>query len=77
MTGPAGLTAPIRPVKAGGGTAAFATACRGCPLAAQCTTSPAGRRFTIGRCEAELVRARATQADPAWRPEYRATRPKV
>lgn len=36
-----------------------------------------GRTITIGRYEAELVRARTTQSDPAWRVDYRATRPKV
>ena len=36
-----------------------------------------GRRVRIGRYEAETVRARATQQDPAWRAEYRATRPRV
>ena len=65
VTCPGGVTAPRRPVKAGGGTAAFVAACRGCPLAAQCTTSAPLRRFTIGRYEAELARARTTQADPA------------
>ena len=67
----------IRPAKAGGGTAAFATACGSCPLAAQCTTAAAGRNIKIGRYEAELTRARTTQQDPAWRADYRATRPKV
>ena len=49
----------------------------GAPLAAQCTTAKAGRVIRIGRYEAELVRARSTQADPAWRADYRATRPGV
>jgi len=65
VTCPGGVTAPRRPVKAGGGTAAFVAACRGCPLAAQCTTSAPLRRFTIGRYEAALARARTTQAVPA------------
>jgi hypothetical protein len=77
VTCPADVTVPIRPAKAGGGTAAFGTACAGCPLAAQCTTGKTGRTIRIGAYEGELTRARATQKDPAWRAEYRATRPKV
>ncbi len=77
VTCPAGVVVTIRPAKAGGGTAAFAGACHGCPLAAACTTAKAGRVIRIGAYEAELVRARTTQADPTWRAEYRATRPKV
>jgi Transposase DDE domain/Transposase domain (DUF772) len=77
VTCPANVTVPIQPAKAGGGTAAFAGACAGCPLAAACTTAKTGRTISIGRYEAELTRARATQQDPAWRAEYRATRPKV
>ena len=77
VTCPADVTVPIQPAKSGGGTAAFAGACAGCPLAAQCTTAKTGRTISIGRYEAELTRARATQQDPTWRAEYRATRPKV
>jgi len=43
VTCPAHVTVPIRAAKAGGGTAAFAGACAGCPLAAQCTTAKTGR----------------------------------
>lgn len=74
---PAEVTVSIRPAKAGGGTAAFGAACTACPLAAQCTASKTGRTITISAYEAELTRARSTQKDPAWRAEYRATRPKV
>jgi len=77
VTCPADVTVPIRAAEAGGGTAAFAGACAGCPLAAQCPTAKTGRTISIGRYEAEPTRARATQQDPAWRAEYRATRPKV
>ena len=77
VTCPAHVSVAIRAAKAGGGTAAFATACGGCPLAAACTTSATGRTITIGRYEAELTRARTTQQDPGWRADYRATRPKV
>jgi len=77
VTCPAGMVATMRPVKAGGQIAAFGAACAGCPLASACTNAKDGRRIRIGIYEAELVRARTTQADPAWRAEYRATRPKV
>jgi len=77
VTCPAHVSVAIRAAKAGGGTAAFATACGGCPLAAACTTSATGRTITIGRYEAELTRASTTQQDPGWRADYRATRPKV
>jgi hypothetical protein len=57
--------------------AKFGTACTGCPLAAQCTSSPTGRTITISRHEAQLTRARTAQADPDWKADYKATRPKV
>ena len=76
---PAGVTVPIR---ASGrdrhaGEARFGAACRACPLAARCTSARDGRRITIGPHEARLAAARILQADPAWRADYRATRPKV
>jgi hypothetical protein len=74
---PGEQTTRIRPATHGGGTAAFGSACQGCPLVAQCTSSAAGRTIRIGPHEVHLAKARATQADPAWRAEYRATRPKV
>ena len=70
VTCPGQVSVAIRPVKNGGGVAAFGTACAGCPLAAQCTTSPAGRTITISAYEAQLARARAAQADPAWQADY-------
>jgi len=77
VTCPGQVSVAIRPVKNGGGVAAFGTACAGCPLVAQCTTSPAGRTITISAYEPQLAGARAAQADPAWQADYRATRPKV
>jgi hypothetical protein len=80
VTCPAGVTVPIRPVLGHdrhAGKAEFAAACTGCPLAAQCTTAKTGRSITIGHHEAILAAARARQADPAWKADYRATRPKV
>ena len=77
VTCPGQHTTRIRPAKTGAGTAVFGSVCVSCPLVAQCTSSAAGRTIKIGPHEAELARARATQADPAWRAEYPATRPKV
>jgi hypothetical protein len=37
----------------------------------------AGRSITIGHHEARLAAARLRQTDPAWKADYRATRPKV
>jgi Transposase DDE domain/Transposase domain (DUF772) len=79
VTCPAGVTVPIR---ASGrdrhaGEARFGAACRTCPLAARCTTAREGRTITIGPHEAQLAAARIRQADPAWKADYRATRPKV
>jgi hypothetical protein len=78
VTCPAGITAVIR-VRGGrhAGAASFGTACRTCPLAAQCTTAPYGRTITIGLHETLLAAARIRQADPAWKADYQATRPKV
>ncbi len=77
VTCPAGTTVLLRAAACGGGTASFGRACTGCPLAAQCTSSSAGRTISVTRYEAELVRARAIQTDPAWKDDDRATRPKV
>jgi hypothetical protein len=78
VTCPAGVTVPIRPATGRhAGTARFAAACRTCPLAAQCTTAKEGRTITIGPHEARLAAARTRQQDPAWKADYRATRPKV
>jgi Transposase DDE domain/Transposase domain (DUF772) len=59
------------------GKAEFGPACASCPLAARCTTAKAGRTITIGHHEARLAAARLRQTDPAWKADYRATRPKV
>ncbi|MBA3878004.1 MAG: DDE transposase [Anaerolinea sp.] len=76
VTCPAGRVAPLR----GAGPvaiASFGAACAGCPLAERCTSSTEGRTISVGAHEAQLARARAAQRDPAWRADYRATRPKV
>jgi hypothetical protein len=74
---PGGVTAPIRPARAGGGTAYFTSACAACPLRVQCTTAAGGRSVSIGPHEQTLTEARARQTDPAWVADYRANRPKV
>jgi len=77
---PNGTVAPIRPVKdhaRHAGKADFGKACATCPLRGQCTDARTGRSITIGRYEARLAAARTRQQDPAWRADYRATRPKV
>jgi IS5 family transposase len=78
VTCPNDVTVTIRWAANGGrGLAYFAQNCSTCPLRAQCTTSAAGRQIAIGQHEAALARARQRQTDPAWRDDYRATRPKV
>jgi hypothetical protein len=77
VTCPAGVTVKLGRAKDGTGVAKFAAHCATCPLAEQCTMSHLGRKVRVGVNEAALARARAEQADPAWRADYRATRPKV
>jgi hypothetical protein len=77
VTCPAEVTVKIGRRKDGGGVAKFGAHCDSCPLAEQCTTSHLGRKIRVGVNEAALARARAEQTDPAWRADYRATRPKV
>jgi len=80
VTCPNGVVAPIRASTGEGrhaGRADFGGACVACPLRAQCTDSKTGRSITIGRHEARLTAARTRQQDPAWKADYRATRPKV
>jgi hypothetical protein len=77
VTCPAGVTVVISPHRKGGGMAYFRDACATCPLRSECTKSTGGRTIGIGAHEEALARARARQVDPAWRSDYRATRPKV
>ncbi len=74
---PAGVTTTIKPAGTGGGMAYFGAACASCPLAVQCTAAKGGRTISVGPHEEQLGRARVAQQDPAWRQDYRATRPKV
>ncbi len=77
VTCPGAVTASIRPARAGGGTAYFASACPECPLRTGCTTAAGGRTVSVGPHEQTLTDARARQSDPAWVADYRRTRPKV
>jgi hypothetical protein len=77
VTCPAEVTVTIRRHKDGSGTAAFNDACATCPLRDSCTASPSGRVVNVNRNEEALAAARSRQTDPAWRDDYRATRPKV
>lgn len=77
VTCPSGLTVAVRRRRDGSGTAAFKDACASCPLREQCTASRTGRVVNVNRNEAALAAARERQRDPAWRKDYRATRPKV
>lgn len=76
VTCPAGHTVAIRFRPSGEGAAGFAAHCDSCPSRERCTTAT-GRTITIHEHEQLLQDAKATQADPDWRAEYRATRPKV
>ena len=73
---PAGHTTTLRS-SGEGQIAHFAQACAGCPLAAQCTTAQGGRTVHVGPYEQQLATARKRQSDPAWKADYKATRPKV
>jgi len=77
VTCPNGVTVAIRRHRDRRGLASFATNCSSCPLRPQCTTSKTGRQITINPNEEILTQARTRQTDPAWRDDYRATRPKV
>ncbi len=76
VTCPAGRVAPLIR-HAPGFEARFRSACATCPLAARCTTAAGGRSIEIGPHEALLTAGRSASRDPAWRDDYRATRPKV
>ncbi|OKI41567.1 IS1182 family transposase [Micromonospora sp. CB01531] len=80
VTCPNQVTIAIRPITGHdrhAGKADFGRACTDCPLRTQCTESKTGRQITISRWETHLTTARTRQTDPAWRADYRATRPKV
>jgi hypothetical protein len=74
---PAGHTVEIAPSREGEGLARFGKLCAGCPLRAQCTGSKDGRTIRVHPREATLQRMRQAQQSPAWKAQYRATRPKI
>jgi hypothetical protein len=76
VTCPAGNTVALKPA-GDGQLAQFGAACAGCRLAAKCTTAASGRTVSVGPYEQQLVRARQRQSDPAWKADYKQTRPKV
>jgi hypothetical protein len=77
VTCPAGEEVTIRRSPSGDGIAYFESACAGCPLRSDCTSSDNGRTIQVGRHEAVLAEARAQAQDPRWLEDYRATRPKI
>jgi hypothetical protein len=77
VTCPNGVTVVISRNRKGGGLAYFKDACTTCALRPQCTTAAGGRTIGISAHEEALARGRLRQRDPAWRDDYRATRPKV
>jgi hypothetical protein len=79
VTCPAGVTVEFgkRGHQRHAATARFGGACGGCDLAAQCTSSAAGRSITTTAHEEHLAQARTRQQHPDWQADYRATRPKV
>ena len=77
VTCPNAVTVPIRRGVHGDGIAYFADACARCPLRDECTQAANGRTIRVGVYEAVLAHHRQRQQDPAWRDDYRATRPKV
>ena len=77
VTCPAGVRVEIRRGRGGDGAARFGAACDGCEQRRLCTEAKGGRTIRVSRHEAVLADARSRQRDPAWRHDYRATRPKV
>jgi hypothetical protein len=74
---PAGQLVPLRRSKDGAGRASFGATCNQCPHKPSCTTSKDGRTVNVHAKHEVLDHARKRQRDPAWRQNYRATRPKV
>jgi hypothetical protein len=77
VTCPSGQLVQIRRQGDGSGLASFGIACKTCPLAPSCSTAKGGRNIRLHAHERILSEARTRQKNPAWRANYRATRPKV
>ena len=72
-TCPAGVTRPI----SSKGHVTFGIACRDCPLASQCTTSPRGRKLVLTAHDRLLREHRARAKTPEFQQPYRQHRPMV
>ena len=77
VTCPNNVTVSIRRGVHGDGIAYFAEHCISCPRRGECTDAAGGRTIRVNIFEAALARARERQANPDWRADYRANRPKV
>ena len=74
---PAGVLVQLRRRADGSALAKFGQHCTRCSKRDACTSSEHGRVVHVHRKHDVLQRARARQADEAWKRHYRATRPKV
>jgi IS5 family transposase len=73
LTCPNGLTRPITVKR----KVTFGSACKGCPLRAQCTTSVSGRKMDLHPNETLLRAARRQAETPEFQKVYRQHRPMV
>ncbi len=73
VTCPAGVVRPLTRSR----SVRFGVACRGCPLAARCTTAKDGRSLTLHEHDALQREHRQRAKDPAWQADYRQHRPMV
>jgi len=73
LTCPNGITRTLTTTRA----AIFGVACRGCPLAPRCTTSPQGRTVRLHEHDALQREHRARAADDGFQATYRTHRPMV
>lgn len=73
LTCPAGVTRTITAKN----NAIFGTACRGCPLAEQCTASTSGRTIKMHEHDQLMREHRQRAADPGFQHTYRTQRPMV
>ncbi len=76
-TCPQGATVKLRVLSNDRMQANFGAYCKDCPLRSKCTTSTSSRVLTIHPKFDKLHAARERQRSPAWKTDYRATRPKV
>jgi len=72
-TCPAGMTRPISKKR----TVTFGAACRGCPLAARCTTAKGGRSLHLHEHDKLQRKHRKRAEHEQWQATYRQHRPMV